>query len=110
METILSDLHVPIIRSATQLKELSDFLEGKNAFVSVTLGRLTLDLDHQRVEVFKWLSAIPHKTHHRAIGKGFLLDSGQWLLQKTEFVDWRASSISSALWLHGIRKVPNSPA
>lgn len=38
------------------------------------------------------------------MGTDFLPNSGQWLVQKKEFVEWRKSSVSSVLWLRGIRK------
>jgi hypothetical protein len=36
------------------------------------------------------------------MGTGFLANSGQWLIHKKEFVEWRKSSVSSVLWLRGI--------
>jgi hypothetical protein len=45
-----------------------------------------------------------YKAHHNAMGIGFLPNSGQWLLQNKDFMDWRKSSVSSVLWLHGIRE------
>lgn len=69
-----------------------------------TVNALTLVLESERLEVFKWMSQIPFKTHHRTMGKDLLPKSGLWLLQKIEFIQWRKSSSSSIIWLHGIRK------
>lgn len=32
-------------------------------------------------------------------------DTGKWLLNSKQFQEWRASSASEILWLHGIRKL-----
>lgn len=75
--------------------------------------RLSLRLDHEseRRDVIRWMSTVPHNSHHRAIGKGFMIGSEQWLLQENDFDEWRKSSVSSILWLHGIRKFsqPSQP-
>jgi len=39
-----------------------------------------------------------------------LPNSGAWLLQNREFIGWRNSSVSSVLWLRGIRKQQASKA
>lgn len=69
-----------------------------------TFNILSLVIESERRDVFKWMSQIPYKTHHKTVGKGLLPKSGLWLLQNIEFVEWRKSSSSSILWLHGIRK------
>jgi hypothetical protein len=68
---------------------------------------LTADVEQERQEMFKWLSTVKYKEHHKTIGLDFLPNSGRWLLQKADFIKWRKDSYSSILWLHGIRK--NSP-
>ncbi|MCJ1269051.1 hypothetical protein MMC22_008939 [Lobaria immixta] len=85
LEIILSGLREPISRSATQISELHDSLKQS-----------------ERQDVFKWMSQIPYPTHHKTMGKDLLSESGLWLLQKLEFTQWRKSSSSSILWLHGI--------
>ncbi|KAI9856843.1 MAG: hypothetical protein M1824_005216 [Vezdaea acicularis] len=82
---IISDLTSPINRSATQLSELHDHLK-----------------EDERQAILNWMSTVPHQSHHRAIGKGFLEGSGKWLQRKDEYIEWRKASTSSILWLHGI--------
>jgi hypothetical protein len=65
---------------------------------------LTVDLESERLQLFRWMSTVPYNTHHKTIGKDFLPNSGLWLQQKTEFIEWMKSSVSSILWLHGIRQ------
>ncbi|KAF8253214.1 hypothetical protein K440DRAFT_657719 [Wilcoxina mikolae CBS 423.85] len=43
--------------------------------------------------------------HHQNAKRGLLENTGQWLLEKKEFQEWRSSSASSILWLHGIRSI-----
>lgn len=69
-----------------------------------TFNVLSLILESERRDVFKWMSQIPYTTHHKTMGKGILPESGLWLLRRLEFIQWRKSSSSSILWLHGIRK------
>lgn len=68
-------------------------------------GFLISDAESERLGMFKWLSETPHTTHHKAMGKEFLPHSGNWLLQKKEFIEWTKESSSSILWLHGIREL-----
>ncbi|MCJ1382729.1 hypothetical protein MMC17_005842, partial [Xylographa soralifera] len=85
LEALLHQLDDPINRSATQLSDLHDSFKKS-----------------ERLELFQWLSTIPHITHHKTIGNDWMARSGQWLLRNKEFISWRKSSVSSVLWLHGI--------
>jgi hypothetical protein len=64
---------------------------------------LIIYLETERRELFQWISEVPYKKHHEHIGKDLLLESGQWLLRKEAFIEWRNASSSSMLWLLGIR-------
>ena len=70
---------------------------------SFTRQRLIRNTEAERRELFQWLSTVPYKTHHTSVGKNFLLGTGVWLTKKPEFLNWRRSSSSAVLWLHGIR-------
>ncbi|MCJ1352386.1 MAG: hypothetical protein MMC33_002370, partial [Icmadophila ericetorum] len=85
LEALLRQLDNPINRSATQLSDLHDSFKKS-----------------ERLELFQWLSTIPHITHHKTTGNDWMASSGQWLLRNKEFIIWRKSSVSSVLWLHGI--------
>lgn len=80
-----SELQVPLHRIASQLSEIDDTLDASS-----------------RANILCWLSKIPYAQHHEDSRKGRHLGSGIWLLQKGEYRDWRISSFSSILWLHGI--------
>ncbi|TVY64249.1 Ankyrin repeat domain-containing protein [Lachnellula suecica] len=85
LESLLRLMDEPIHRSANQLSDLKDFLK-----------------EGERKTLFRWLSSIQHKQHHKNVGRDFLSRSGQWLISKPEFVGWKKESASSMLWLHGI--------
>ena len=81
----LHQLDEPIKRIDTKLDDIRDQLK-----------------DDQRVKLLRSISTIPYPRYHKAAAKDRLADSGQWLIQKKAYKDWRASSSSSVLWLHGI--------
>jgi hypothetical protein len=87
LEGLLQLLDEPISRSATRLDNLYDHLK-----------------EADRRTMFKWLSQIQYRQHHKTVGKDFLQNSCHWLIEKPEFVEWKNESCSSMLWLHGIRK------
>ncbi|KAI5838881.1 hypothetical protein DFP73DRAFT_588033 [Morchella snyderi] len=79
------------------MSELSGISAG------ITLGPPLVLLDSsQRETILQWLSKIEYKKHHATAKETILDKTGQWLLNKKEFRDWRSSSASSILWLHGI--------
>lgn len=55
-----------------------------------------------RLQVLDRLTDVRYIRHHKEKAKGLLKGSGEWLLEKPEFLDWMKSSSSSILWLHGI--------
>lgn len=57
----------------------------------------------ERKDVFLWMSEIEYREHHQDLSKDVLPNSGQWLLNSREYIEWGQSSVSSILWLHGIR-------
>ena len=62
-------------------------------------------IGEERKKLFHWISEIEYRSHHEDLSKDLLPDSGRWLLEDREFIDWSQSNVSSILWLHGIRKV-----
>jgi hypothetical protein len=87
LESMLKLMDEPMHRSASQLSDLKDFLK-----------------EEERKMLFRWLSNIQHRQHHKTVGRDFLSKSGQWLIDKPQFMEWKNESSSSMLWLHGIRK------
>lgn len=79
--------------------------EIESSFVRVTrdITQLRDELHQgQRQAVLRWLSTIRcEQDHHDAI-KTVLDDTGEWLFDRAEFVEWYKSSASAVFWLHGI--------
>ncbi|RDW66000.1 hypothetical protein BP6252_09635 [Coleophoma cylindrospora] len=85
LKSIIHNLESPIVRTATRLQDLNDHLK-----------------ESDRELIFKWLSDVEFHAHHASKAKTLLQDSCLWLFDKPQFQEWRKSSVSSILWLHGI--------
>lgn len=62
-----------------------------------------LDLS-ERFEILCWTSDVQYEGNHKAAREGRTAGTGQWLLVHERYCQWRKSSASMILWLHGIRK------
>ncbi|KAI5776308.1 hypothetical protein EDC01DRAFT_625555, partial [Geopyxis carbonaria] len=56
----------------------------------------------ERLELLQWLSSIPYTNHHQRISDSRLEGSGDWILARKEYKEWRSSSASKLLLLRGI--------
>jgi N-terminal domain of NWD NACHT-NTPase/AAA domain len=54
------------------------------------------------LKVLQWLSSVPYTQHHRRHSGARLPNSSKWLFRHRLYVDWKGSSSSSILLLHGI--------
>jgi hypothetical protein len=63
----------------------------------------------ERVNILKWLSQVEYEKHHVNACIGRVAGTGEWLLNKRDFIQWQKSSASTILWLRGIRKSPKTP-
>lgn len=61
-------------------------------------------LDTERTKILQWLSEVEYQKHHWNAKEGRIDRTGEWLLRRQEFQEWQVSSVSTILWLHGIRK------
>lgn len=85
----LADLQEPIMRTDSQVAALYDRLN-----------------ESERLEILAWVSDIPYESYHYAACKGRTGKTGEWLLRHELYREWRGSSASMILWLHGIRMCP----
>ncbi|KAJ6007625.1 hypothetical protein N7540_011601 [Penicillium herquei] len=63
--------------------------------------RLAADLSVQEGEAVRWLSATDYSSRHRGLQDMRTADTGTWLLQSEEYIDWKYNS-GGLLWLHGV--------
>ncbi len=82
---VLDDLQRPINRMDDYLKSLQDQLQAA-----------------ERLQILEWLSTLPYKKYHNQAQKNILQGTGAWFLKNKQLLEWRVSSFSSILWLHGI--------
>ncbi|KAL8850414.1 MAG: hypothetical protein Q9221_004646 [Calogaya cf. arnoldii] len=85
LKAMLASLDQPILRTAAQVSEIHASLEKT-----------------ERLRILRWLSTINYREHHKTSISTVMQGSGAWLQQKKEYIDWKTSSTSSILWIHGI--------
>ena len=94
LEALLASFHDPLVRTVEQVSALTK---------SLAHSKTEDQMEEERLKILLWLSNVQYKQHHRSISKTLLEGTGSWLLGKLQFIEWRNSSVSSVLWLHGIR-------
>ena len=87
LKSLFEDLRSPILRVDARVSALSDEYEVD-----------------KRNKILFWVSDIPYEEIHYVARKGWTKGTGKWLLNHERHVEWRASSASTILWLHGMRK------
>ena len=95
LEALLASFQGPLVRNVEHISSLTE---------SLTHGKTESEMQEERLQILHWLSDVHYKKHHQSVCKGLLNGTGSWLIQKPQFVGWRNSSVSSVLWLHGIRR------
>ena len=89
LKHLLKELQDPIVRIDDRVKMLWDTIEEAEQF-----------------NILCWISPIPYEENHRTARGGRVANTCQWLLMHEVYCQWRRSSASSMLWLHGIRESP----
>ncbi|KAI8675457.1 hypothetical protein NCS57_00446900 [Fusarium keratoplasticum] len=83
--------------------ELQGVLTSQLLRLGVDVEKLWSRQDKERnAEILQWLSGIPHLSDHDAARAGRVDGTGEWLLRHQVYNDWRNTSASMVLWLHGI--------
>lgn len=85
LKKLFQELQDPIVRISSDMSQM-----------------LKLVKEADRIHLLKSISTIPYPSHHKTISRSRLTGSGSWLLQHPAFIDWRTSSSSTILWLHGM--------
>lgn len=85
--------------------ELQGVLTSQLLRLGADVQKLWSRQDKERnAEILQWLSGIPHLSDHDAARAGRVDGTGDWLLRHQVYNDWRNTSASMVLWLHGIRR------
>ncbi len=89
------------LRLQSLLAALSEPLIRVDAGVEALLDRSD---ELERCAIQQWASGVPYSSNHVAAKEGRTEGTAEWILQHPVFREWRESSASMLLWLHGIRK------
>ncbi|KAF2489858.1 hypothetical protein BU16DRAFT_566956 [Lophium mytilinum] len=57
---------------------------------------------HENKKILDWISVVPHADHHSYVQEKRAKGTGKWFLSRAEYREWRESTASTTLWLHGI--------
>ena len=89
LKQLLAGLQEPIVRVDSRVAALHDRLD-----------------ESERSEILTWVSDIQYESNHYTARKERTDGTGEWLLRHERYREWRGSSASTILWLHGIRRCP----
>jgi hypothetical protein len=89
LKQLLAGLQEPIVRVDSRVAALHDRLD-----------------ESERSEILTWVSDIQYEGNHYTARKERADGTGEWLLRHERYREWRGSSASTILWLHGIRRCP----
>ena len=84
LERLIQSLDGPLVRLTWPLETLQNHMQ----------------IEEQR-SILRWLSTIRYREHHKHAYSDVIPSTGSWLFLKDEYINWRHSSSSSILWLHG---------
>lgn len=60
--------------------------------------------ESEQSDILRALSSIPYEDSHKTARQGRTNGTGRWLLNHERYREWRGSSASMILWLHGFRR------
>ena len=87
LEQLLADFKTPMLRIDSRVAALCERLDNS-----------------ERLNILEWISGIRYEENHFFARQRRIGGTGEWLLQHEKYREWRASSASVILWLHGARK------
>ncbi len=87
LQSLLDELRAPLVRIDARVEALLDRSDQS-----------------ERCQMLQWASDIPYESNHSAAKSGRTEGTAEWISKHPTFCDWRASSASTIIWLHGIRK------
>jgi hypothetical protein len=101
--------HAKLGERGERLKELLAVLQEPIMRVDSRVAALHDKLNEsERLEILTWISDIPYESNHYTAREERTDGTGEWLLRHERYREWRESSASTILWLHGIRGCPHN--
>lgn len=89
----------------SEFRRLRDILDKPLARIDSHMENMWAQaMSGERGEMLKWISPIPYESDHEFARRGRLEGSGEWLLERDDYREWKNSSSSTMFWLHGIRE------
>ncbi|KAH0538447.1 hypothetical protein FGG08_004945 [Glutinoglossum americanum] len=85
LKRLLAGLREPVMRVDSRVAALHDRLD-----------------ESEQIEILTWVSDIPYESNHYTARRERTGGTGEWLLRHERYREWRKSSASTILWLHGI--------
>lgn len=118
LETLESRIEAEASNCEREARSLSDYKRDKQFETLRTLFSRHLLLaegersryfrvceENERCEILQWISKVQYEADYYNAQSGRTAGTGQWLLDDAVYQDWRKTSASICLWLHGIRKL-----
>jgi hypothetical protein len=91
--------------ATSKLRKMLHGLEEPIIRIDSRIAAISGGLDNQeRSRTQQWISNVPFLDNHAKAREARTPGTCQWLLQNTTYRDWRSSSASTVLWLHGARR------
>ena len=88
-------------------KEADTAVTDKLKNLTVGVQRMEISAEEKtrrrKETIARWLSNTPYLDHHIAVHSTRLPGTGAWLLQRSQYQDWRDKEGSEILWIHGDR-------
>lgn len=87
------------------LREIRDMLKTQMEVSEANMTRFWEKLDEEeRSRILQWISEVPFESDHYNATQGRVKGTGTWLLEHDTYRSWRAATVSTVMWLHGIRE------
>lgn len=94
----ISDLTSQLARQEDQLQQLGD-IQRIEQYNKKTMKILE---ENEQMEILNWTSQVQYQRHYTQSRKKALQGTGGWLFTHPKYLQWKQSSTSEILWLHGI--------
>ncbi|KAG9943476.1 hypothetical protein KCU85_g8660, partial [Aureobasidium melanogenum] len=96
-ESTLDELERLRRLSRDMMKKLEPIDELTAEIIEMRTERLREETNQK----YQWLSTVPVQSHHAKAREDLVAGTGMWLMERHHYIDWKQSSKSCAILLHG---------